>query len=713
MMKKFYTLTILVLLVANSFGVGKDIAIEPILAKCFQYKPVLVNVVVTQKFENPYDQDDICVDALFVEPGSKDSLLLPCLFVSGKSPKSRWQARFAPRKDGKYTVVVRVRQGGVTKHSEPANFNVVESNEKGFLSYNPANPYFYNFDNGEKFRGIGLNIGWEFEPKWNSEAKYTYRALFAEMKNNNANYFRTWLCPWNMPIEWSPVINYRMLTEEFIDWKNVLSHSAGLQLSAGTTPVTQADNGQLIKTTADEQTIIYKLDSVRSAKVMIYFTGEIKKDDIKLFYSVDNKDYKQTETEFSESWDATDKWKRIFLFNYNEIPQPANYVKVILGKNIGKDNVKIAGIQFKYGKEQSRVDGRGLSHYSEQGAKKLESMLDLSKDNGLYVMLTLGYHGQFNPVMDSWGANDEWQRNPYNVRNGGPCKTPADFFSNKEAKRHYKNYLRYMVARFALNTHIAAWEFWNEIDITQRSQKVPMVDLVSWHDEMSTYLNSIDPFKHVITTSISWGDMPELWNVKNIQLTQVHHYEPAEKFIEQTTDIINKYNKPHVIGEYAIGWKGPGNDFSDEQYENEFHDGLWRGLISPVQILPMSWWWDYHFDKKQYFHFKPIALITEEMKAQKETFAPLALSQKAGFDIVGIKTAKLSLIWIKKKASDTKLSLSIPVNKPGKYAVKLFNTWTGEYMSGEVIDGKTTVDYPEIELGKEKDILVVVTPQKR
>lgn len=713
MMKKFYSFAILFLIATNLFAVGKEIAIEPILAKCFQYKPVFVNVVVTQKFGNPFDQNDICVDALFVEPGSKDTLLLPCLYAGGKSPKSRWQARFTPRKDGKYTVVVRVKQASIVKQSEPSPFSVVESTEKGFLSYNPSNPYFYNFDNGEKFRGIGLNIGWEFEPKWNNEAKYTYRALFAEMKANNANYFRTWICPWNMPIDWSPVVNYRMLTEEFNDWKNVVTHSAGLQLSAGTTPVTQTDKGQLLKTSSDDQTLVYKLDSVRAAKVMIYFSGELKKDDIMLYYSSDNKEYKPITTELSESWDATDKWKRIFLFSFNEIPQPANYVKVVLGKNITQENVKIAGIQFKYGKEQSRLDCNGLSQFSERGSKKLESMLDLCKDNDVYTMLTLGYHGQFNPIMDSWGANDEWQRNPYNVRNGGPCQKPADFFSNTEAKRHYKNYLRYMVARFAFNPRIAAWEFWNEIDITQRSQNVPMADLVSWHDEMSTYLTSIDPFKHVITTSLSGGDNPELWNVKNIELTQIHHYEPSATFTAQTVNMVNKYKKPHVIGEYAIGWKGPGNDFSDEKYEEEFHDGMWRGLCSPVQILPMSWWWDYHFDMKQYFHFKPVSIITDEMKLQKEVFSQMNITSQPNFDIVGITSTKMSVLWIKKLAQETKLSLSIPVSKPGKYAVKIFNTWTGEYLSGEVLDAKTTIEYSSIDLGKNKDVAVIVSPQKR
>ena len=713
MMKKFYTLASFVLLAANSFAVGKDIVVEPVLAKCFQYKPVFVNTVVTQPFGNPFDQNDITVDALFVEPGNSDTLLLPCLYLSGKSPKSRWQARFAPRKSGKYSVIIRVTQGSSIKRSEPTAFSVVESTDKGFLSYNPANPYFYSFDNGEKFRGVGLNVGWEFEPKWNSEAKYTYRALLGEMKTNRANYFRTWICPWNMPIEWSPVVTYRMLTEEFNDWKNVTSHSAGLQLSAGTTDVTQADKGQLIKTSSEDQTLVYKLDSVRAAKIMIYFSNNLNKDDIQLFYSIDNKEYKPVTTELSESWDATDKWKRIFLFSFNEIPQPANFIKIILGKNIGKDNFKIAGIQFKYGKEQSRLDCQGLSHFSSRSSQKLESMLDLCKDNDTYTMLTLGYHGQFNPIMDSWGANDEWQRNPYNVRNGGPCQKPADFFSNIEAKRNYKNYLRYMVARFSFNPRIAAWEFWNEIDITQRSQNVPMSDLVSWHDEMATYLNAIDPFKHVITTSISGGNNDALWNVKNIQLSQVHHYEPDDKFVDQTIDMINRFKKPHVIGEYAIGWKGPGNDFSDEKYEEEFHDGLWRGVVSPVQILPLSWWWDYHFDKKQYFHFKPVAIIIDEMKAQKDVFTQMKITAPANFDVVGVSSPKMSVVWVKKKGTETKLSLSIPVSKSGKYAVKIYNTWTGEYLAGEVLEAKTTLEYPSIELGKNKDIAIVVNPQKR
>jgi hypothetical protein len=674
------------------------------------YEPLFIDFTLDSKFNNPFDQFDIMVDAIIAGP-SGENTVLPSFFLSQDGNISKWQARFTPRSTGNFNLKIKVSQNGQEFFSEIKTVSVKPSTEKGLLSFDKANPYFLKFDNGEKYRGVGLNVGWANEPKWETREKYSFTGLFNAMQENQANFYRMWICPWNFPIEWTPVPKNEMLTEEFLNWNNVLEHSSGLRLSEGTTAVTQADIGQLVKTSDTDENIVYKLDAVKAVKLMIYYKGTINKDDIEVLYSEDNKNYSKVVTELSDSWESTEGWRRIFIFSFGAIPQPANYIKIVFKSNLVKDNYKFSGIQFRYGKELGRLDSDGLSRFSLRNSQKLDSLFELSLSKGLYVMLTLGYHGQFNPVMDSWGVNDEWQRNPYNVKNGGPCQKPADFFSNETAKKHYKNYLRYFVARWGYSPAIVSWEFWNEIDIAMRSHKVPEADIVGWHKEMSDYLNSVDPYKHIITTSLSGGDMPELWKLENIQLTQVHRYQPSKDFVKITQDFINKYNKPHIIGEYAISWKGPGNDFPNEVYEEEFHDGLWRGLFTPVALLPMSWWWDHHYDRKEYFHFKPLATVIEEMKLQQSPFYLFNIEKIADFDILGLKSEKLMVIWVKRLGAIDKLKLSIPVEKVGGYQLTRLNTRTNVKTDlGKVISVNKMISIASIDLVDDKDAVFLISP---
>ena len=169
-----------------------------------------------------------------------------------------------------------------------------QADERGFLHVDRNQPYFMMFDNGDQFRGIGTNIGWE--PRRRRNQKHSYDTLFPRIAAQGLNTVRTWMCPWNMPLEWN---------------------------------------------------------------------------------------------------------------------------------------------------------GRQLGEYDEDALRRLDEMFALAEKSGLYVVLVLGYHGELQTVSGSFPNNDRWKENPYNVVNGGPCETPADFFTNEQAKALYKKRLKMLVARVA------------------------------------------------------------------------------------------------------------------------------------------------------------------------------------------------------------------------------------------------------------------------
>ncbi len=709
-MKKIHSLLIACFVaILAACSSGNVVQVQEFNSETKVFEPLFINFTVNVPVQNPFDQSEIRVDAQIITP-AQDTLLLPCFYNQSDST-SIWQARFTPREVGQYNFKIVVAQGETIQYSQAQTFQSVASDKKGLLSLDKNDPFFMRYDNGEKFRGLGLNVGWVFEPKWNNPDKYTYNMFFDAMHANKANFIRMWICPWNMPIEWTPVPKYELQVEEFADWTQMKAHSQGLVLSAGTAKECQSDEGQLLKTSTEEESLVYKLDSVKAVKIMIYYTGEISKEDMEILVSADSINFKPITTELSESWESAKDWRRIFLFSFDAIEQPANYVKVVLKNSIKPGKVKVAGIQFRHGKELSKLDCDGLSRFSPVNSKKMDNLIDLAQSQGIHFIVTLGYHGVFNPIMDSWGANDEWQRNPYYKKNGGPCDTPADFFSNAEAKAAYKNYLRYFVARWGYSEVVAVWEFWNEIDITQRSQKVPMETLVAWHGEMGDYLKAIDPYQHIVTTSLSHGDIPELWQQKSMDITQVHHYEPSLTFADQTIALVNKYQKPHVIGEYAVDWKGPGFGYTDQQYEEEFHDGMWRGMFSPTSMLPLSWWWEYHFDNGQYFHFKPLGMVIDEMKNQDAPFAVMTMDQPAGFQLLGLTSKQLSIAWMKKLGNKSITSFSVKVPNDGNYMVRTLNTLTGELSESITMEAKGgSLQFNQYNMAAQKDVVLLMTP---
>jgi hypothetical protein len=280
-------------------------------------------------------------------------------------------------------------------------------------------------------------------------------------------------------------------------------------------------------------------------------------------------------------------------------------------------------IDWKNGFNNSRY--QSTTEYFNPGAvKKMDRLVTLSDSLGLYIMLTMGP-----------GA--------YHTRDGGFSPNAADFFVNPRSKERYKNRLRYIVARWGYSTSIGAWEFFNEVDNVQFSNKnkpISADSIVQWHDEMSTYLKQIDPYRHIVTTSISHRDLKGLNSLKNIDINQKHIYKNTA-IIPST---INKYEaefkKPYVIGEfgYEYDWSKNFDEFADGM-DSDFKRGLWYGLFSPTPILPMSWWWEYFDNRGTDAYYTRVRKITDMMMvAGKGKFTQIPITVKnTGVKIFAVK----------------------------------------------------------------------------
>jgi hypothetical protein len=167
-------------------------------------------IELVARWQNPFLQEEVAVDMLITSPSGR-KMTLPCFHESGGSGEvSLWKARFAPQETGTYTYTVRLGGGtNAASASKPRTFESQPSGKPGFL--HTGSDWALRFDNGEYFRGIGENICWEsrsrddsgsFRELYERADTYNYDCLLPALAQNGGNFFRTWICAWNLPIDY-------------------------------------------------------------------------------------------------------------------------------------------------------------------------------------------------------------------------------------------------------------------------------------------------------------------------------------------------------------------------------------------------------------------------------------------------------------------------------------------------------------------------------
>jgi hypothetical protein len=257
-------------------------------------------------------------------------------------------------------------------------------------------------------------------------------------------------------------------------------------------------------------------------------------------------------------------------------------------QNAGENYARIWMCPWAFGIEDTSTS---LDNYSQQPAWQLDYVLQLAEQRGIYLLLCLDYHGMFATQPDSWGGNNYWPQNPYNVTNGGSCMVANDFFTNTTAEIIYQKRLRYLVARYGYSQNLLAWEFLNEID-NDYSFLNPN-DVAAWHGVMGGWLHTNDVFGHLVTTSLTGGsDRPEIWSLPQLDFAAYHSYGepgPATRLDAVAQSFLQNYGKPMMVGEFgtsAADWNR-----TNDPYLRGFRQGVWGGALSGSVGTAMSWYW--------------------------------------------------------------------------------------------------------------------------
>jgi hypothetical protein len=359
----------------------------------------------------------------------------------------------------------------------------------------------------------------------------------------------------------------------------------------------------------------------------------------------------------------------------------------------------------------------GLGRYNLHHAWKLDHILDLAEQHGLYVHLVLENHGKLSTFVDA-----EWQHNPYNEDNGGFLSNCKNFFARYDAREQYKKKLRYIIARWGYSTRIMGFELWSEIDLTGNNWREHedvefLASKVAWHRHMTEHLKRIDHRRHLLTTHYSGTyrrTQAPLLQVPGIDYIALDAYRKKQCIVDllrQTERSLSRFNKPVLVTEY--GGSPMGTSLS--RMEADLHAGLWSAYMMEHAGTPLLWWFMYIDRKNQYDHYRALAKFAagEDRRGRGLKSVELRVAGPSGVtrwvEALALRNDRSAYVWVYDTRSAVEmpapgdaieladLSLQVDGLRRGAYRVEVWDTYRGRVVrtGSKIVErGRLTLQLP-------------------
>jgi hypothetical protein len=158
-------------------------SVRPEATQVPAYEALEATVDLTATYGNPFDPEEIALDARVTAPSGEVSQV-PGFYSQG----GKWRLRIAPREPGTHRVEVVARDRSGTVRSE-FRFEAAPPTSGGFISISERDSRFFEFSNGRTYYPIGPNL------PWSTSGIAGYERWLPELGRVGANYARIWLSP--------------------------------------------------------------------------------------------------------------------------------------------------------------------------------------------------------------------------------------------------------------------------------------------------------------------------------------------------------------------------------------------------------------------------------------------------------------------------------------------------------------------------------------
>lgn len=170
--------------------------------KCPRYDVEEMRVGLTATYDNPFDPDDVALDAMVTTPSGQTIDIPGFLYqdftrsLSGDQEAMtpagapEWRVRYAPSETGRYRVTLQLRDRTGTATSKTYTFQSTKSSLRGFIRISKDDPHYFAYDGGGTYFPVGANICWA-----GSRGTFDYDDWIPEFGKQGCNYTRLWLAP--------------------------------------------------------------------------------------------------------------------------------------------------------------------------------------------------------------------------------------------------------------------------------------------------------------------------------------------------------------------------------------------------------------------------------------------------------------------------------------------------------------------------------------
>jgi hypothetical protein len=668
-----------------------EITVEAAKPRAKIYEKIEFSIRVDRRYRNPFDPDEVAVGIRLRSPTGKQ-VSIPAFFCQeyerrgisqgGKTldwvypiGPPAWKARAALSEVGRYEAWVEVDEHGLLfRSANTIQCECTPAEAKGFLRVSRQDPRYLEFTQRQPFFAIGQNLAFIGPSQYVSVHKA--EEIFGKLSANGANYLRIWTgCDdWAIGIEarksaWGRSWNWNPPLAALPGPKSDLPRQC-IELVGG--------HGKTLTLAPSYPLAVRPATTYR-------FSGRIKTDGrARLAVDLNRTGDRGISSETAGSWAG---FQEDFTTGRDQFWLAPIILKLDRAGTVLLDALSLretSGGQELL--EEADPNRPVLGVYNGVDSFLLDKVVEAAQRNGIYLQLCLF-------------TRDLYMKSLHDDRS-------ADYV---RAICQAKKLLRYAVARWGYSTHVAALEYFNEID--------PGLPTDRFYTEMGIFLDEIDVYHHLRTTS-TWSPSPKDWRHPKLDLAQMHHYlrpalglkgrDEVESLIGDSRLLKEKTPRgPVILGEFGLAddkW-GLSPYMTQDKDSAHFHNALWASAMSGAYGTAMFWWWERLDQQDAYRHYKPLASFLADVPFNTAGFQAISAKVSDGqVQAMGLKGNNRACLWLFNRRSTwwnrlhekvvagviQDLAVEITGIQPGRYSVHWWDTEAGKPISEYVVNNQGT-----------------------
>ena len=355
--------------------------------------------------------------------------------------------------------------------------------------------------------------------------------------------------------------------------------------------------------------------------------------------------------------------------------------------------------------------GSGVGRYDQDICMRIDEMFELCEEREILISLNLWFHSFLSETV--WGGfNIRWHTNPYQH-----ITAAKDFYRSTAAWKYQEKLYRYFIARWGYSRSLAIWFIVDEINGTDGWVSGDSLMASQWTKKVHDYFKANDPYNHPTTGTRSGGikeffhegyqttDIAarEIYEAQGFPMTKSGTLDSAEihplrhsykNYADQIKKLWDGYGKPVIIGE--TGWDHTYYEPGMPGYLAMHHNVLWVSLATGSSMTPF--WWAFSGRMNDVVvsnQLLNIRKFTDNIPFSKlSNLSPISVSIADG-DGFAMQSDKLIFGWVVNPQTDVAGDVvKITAAKNGKYKLRLFHTWRGEFINeSEITASDNTLSF--------------------